>query len=372
MPKPYADPSRKAWPFLAFFVLAGFGFMIPFGLQGIRDYRIAKVYVPTECKITGSRGVTSTSRSNLGGRWIESSHTHQEYSWSYQVAGHTYLAEGYDNHLGIMSPDETESLGVGTHHECWYDPAKPENSVLVRKFRSKFYLGALIPGSFIFLGGVALLGVLRRKPQKVDAYVSQGAMLSFRLSPVLTTQGVFGCLGMVLAVFLTATVSLFLWMKHHHETSDNFLWLLFGCVVADGFLIYHLYRAFMAARVPDPVVEIDAEPLVPGQTAKLYIRQDGPACFAKFKVSVVCEKIGNQGKGRPTNQCIFDREPIEIGQAEEFNETFTLPAKASPSVKTVQTATTWCIRIRRKLVGGVQYDTDFPFRLVVKEEEQPD
>ena len=368
MPKPYSDPARKAWPFLAFFVMAGFGFMIPFVLQGVRDYRIAKVFVATQCEITGERAVTSTSSSRLGGRWVESHHSHTEYTWAYRVNGQGYRAEGYDNHSGIMSPDETESIAVGAKHACWYNPADPVDSVLVRKFRGKFYLGALIPGSFIFLGGITLLGVLRRKPMQVDAYVSRGSMLSIRLLPVLSTKGVFGCLGLILAVVGAVTVSLFLKMRHH-ELDDGWGWILLACLGADGFLIYHLFRAFTAARIADPIVEIDADPLLPGQTSKLYIRQDGPARFAKFKVSLVCEKVGPKGNGKPTNQCIFDREPLEVGQAEEFNESFTIPAKASPSVKTVQTSTTWCIRVRRKLAGGMQYDTDYPFHLVEKTDE---
>ena len=42
MPKPYSDPARKAWPFLALFVVVGAALMIPFGMQAVRDYRIAR------------------------------------------------------------------------------------------------------------------------------------------------------------------------------------------------------------------------------------------------------------------------------------------------------------------------------------------
>ena len=366
MPKPYSDPARKAWPFLALFVVVGAALMIPFGMQAVRDYRIARVYVATQCQVTGERTVTSTSSSRLGGRWMETQHSHKEFTWVYRVGGRKYTADGFDNHSGVMADSsDMGNITPGSKHECWYDPAAPQESVLVRKFHGKFYLGALIPGMFMLIGGMTLRGLLRRKPMAVDASVSQGSMLAVRLAPDLSTKGVFGCLGLMVVVLGIALVFLYLGIRRN-VLDDGFGWFLLGGIVAEGFLIRHLYRAMRAAGVPDPVVEIDAEPLTPGQHAKLYIRQDGPARIAQFKVSLVCIKDG----GKPsTNHRILNREALEIGQSEEFQGTFTVPAKAPPSTKTVQTSTLWNIRVRRELVGGVNYDTDYPFRVVADTED---
>ena len=145
---------RKGWPFLALIVLVGLGFMTPFVLQATRDYRIAYVYQPTTCQVLDERMVTSSSTSRLGGNWYSSSSSHQEFRWSYVIGKTRYVAEGYDNHNGVMTDaQETGNLYPGIAVRCWYDPAKPEDSVLVQRFRAKFYLGALIPGLFVLMGG---------------------------------------------------------------------------------------------------------------------------------------------------------------------------------------------------------------------------
>ena len=155
--------------------MVGLGLMTPFALQAILDYRIACVYQQTECEILGERSFTMSHLSALGGRWMEAHHAHTVFRWAYQVQGKSFSAEDYDNHEGIMADDEEMPLlKKGDKHACWYDPAAPEKSVLVRRFRAKFYLGALIPGSFVLLGGFFLRGAFRRKPQQSDTFISQG------------------------------------------------------------------------------------------------------------------------------------------------------------------------------------------------------
>ena len=365
MPKPYSDPARKAWPLFLLFVLVGLGFMTPFVMQAVRDYRIAKVYEQTSCDIVSERAVTMSSHSTLGGRWVESQSTHTEYTWRYAVNGLKYTAEGYDNHDGIMADfQETGNLQVGAQHECWYDPVAPEKSVLVRHFRAKFYLGALIPGSFILIGGVFLRGALRRKPAKTDADISKGDRLRYRLSPVVSTRGILGCLGV--AIIVVGLVTILVLPKISVGQAGGLLtgdaWKYIIALGLEGFLIYHLLRNRQAALVPDPIVEINDEPLAPGQTTQLYIHHPGPAQLASLQVQVICEKVGT-GTRVAHKHLILERKALRISQSEDFLETFTIPAKAPPSLKTVQTVTNWCIRVRRKLVNNVSYDTDYPFHV---------
>lgn len=358
----YSDPARKAWPFFLLFVLVGVGFMMFFVVQAILDYRIARVYQQTQCEIIGERTFTSKSSSVLGGRWVESHHDHTVFRWTYEVQGRYYSAEGYDNHDGIMAePEELSNIKKGDKHECWYDPAAPEKSVLVRRFYAKFYLGALIPGSFILFGGYFLRGALRRKPVKSDTFISQGERLRYRLSPAVSTQGVMGCLGVVILV-----LGLVIVLVLPNISAD--VWLYLIGVGIEGFLIYHFARALGAARVPDPIVEIDNNPLAPGQTTPVYIRQQGPAGLALFQVQVICEKLGPNGTRVTYKHLLIDRSALQIEEAEEFTMNLTAPAKASPSIKTVQTATNWYVRIRRKLANSVSYDTDYPFSVLGKDE----
>lgn len=371
MPKPYSDPARKAWPFFALFVLVGIGLLTPFVLQGIRDYRIAKVYQPTEAEIMDERQVTSESSSRLGGTWVTNHYSHKEFTWSYRVKNRHYVAEGYDNHDGIMAEgQEMGNIAKGMKHECWYDPANPEKSVLVRKFRAKFYLGALIPGSFILIAGSMLVGTLRRKPMKTVVYVSEGERLPHRLSPVISTRGVIGCLGIAIVV-LGLFILLVLPKINVGDVSPSLIggkgWLYLICLGIEGFLVYHVWTKGRAAMVPDPLVELANEPLMPGQKTQLFIRQSGPASLALFEVQIVCETLGEKGIRVAYKHQIVQRGSMDIGSAEEFSETFSVPANAKPSAKTVQTAVTWNIRIRRKLTNGSSYDTDYSFRVVKKE-----
>jgi hypothetical protein len=370
MPKPYTDPARKAWPFFALFVLVGLGFMTPFVLQAIRDYRIAYIYQPTECEIMSERTVTSESTSKLGRHWVTNRSSHKEFTWAYRIDKRHYVAEGYDNHDGIMTDDqEMGNISKGMKHECWYDPAKPEKSVLVRQFHPKFYLGALIPGSFVLVGGMLLGGVLRRRPMKTQACISQGERLPYRLAPVLSIRGIVGCLGTVVLV-LGLLIVLVLPKISVGQSGSGLIsgkaWLYLICTAIEGFLIYHLARAVRAAGVPDPVVEIAHEPLSPGQTTQLYIRHPGPVNLASLQVQVVCEKIGQSGTRSAHKHPIFDRNAVCITDVLEINETFDVPPNAPLSAKTVQTATNWCVRIRRKLDSGVSYDTDYPFHVQAK------
>ncbi|MBI4740896.1 MAG: DUF3592 domain-containing protein [Betaproteobacteria bacterium] len=357
MPKPYSDPVRKAWPIFLLFVLSGLGFMTPFVLQAIRDVRIAKIYRLTECRIVGERLVTSTSSSVLGGRWVESRYSHTEFTWSYKVDGGDYTAEGYDNHEGVMAdPQEMGNIAPGIKHECWYDPAAPEKSVLVRHFRAKFYFGALIPGLFILLGGSFLRGALRRAPQEVETGAVQGERLRFRLAPVLSAKGLWGCL-----TVLIAAMAAFIVLGLPSIGGDLTLYLI--CIGIEGFLIYHLVRAIPAARIASPIVEIDDEPLRPGMHTRLFIRHPGPAPLASLQANIVCEKVGQGGTRSAYNHMVFKRENLNIAGAEEFEATFSIPAKASPSAKTVQTATAWYVRVSRKLGADKSHETDYTFRV---------
>lgn len=371
MPKPYADPARKAWPFLALFVLVGLGLLTPFVLQAIRDYRIAFVYVPAEAEIMSERTVTSESTSKLGGQWVTSQSSHREFTWSYRVGSRHYVAEGYDNHDGIMAdPQETGNITKGIKHECWYDPSAPEKSVLARKFHAKFYLGALIPGAFILIGGAMLRGVLRRKPMKAAVFISQGERLRHRLSPAISTRGILGCLGTLVAV-IALFILLVLPKINIGDASPSLLggkdWLYLICIGIEGALIYQLWSKGRAALIPDPVVEIDHEPLSAGQSTRLFVRQPGPAPLASFQIQIICETIGQSGTRIAHKQLVAERAAIQVTTAEEFNETFTLPDKGQPSKKTAQSAVTWSVRIRRKLANGSSCDTDYPFRVMRKE-----
>jgi hypothetical protein len=367
-----ADQARKGWPFFVFIILIGLGLMTPFVLQAIRDYRIARVYQPTECQVIGEKTLTSSSTSRLGGHWYTSESSHREFSWSYTVDRTRYVADGYDNHDGIMAEgQEMGNIYPGVRMPCWYDPAAPDNSVLVRHFRAKFYLGALIPGFFVLLGGWFLRGTLRRRPDYSDVRVGKGERLAVRLSPIVSTRGIAGCLGVII-IALGLVIVLVLPGVSVGDVAPSLLggqvWLFLILIAIESFLIYHWLRAMRASRVPDPEIEIDDHPLSPGQQTRVHFRQPACAQLASLKVLVLCEKTGEKGTRTSGEKVLVERDNLNLVVAEEFDGKLTVPARAAASVKTVQSVTSWMIRVRRVLKSGVSYDTDYPFTVLAGEQ----
>lgn len=367
MSKPYADPARKAWPFFALFVLVGLVMMVPFVLQAVKDYRIAFLYQRAEAEVMDRRTVISESTSRLGGRWVTGQNSHTVFTWAYRVDKRHHVAEGFDNYDGVMADDqEGGNLAKGTKTECWYDPDNPDKSVLVRHFHPKFYLGSLIPGSFVFFGGLFMRGALRRRPMKLAAPVVAGTRLKYQLSPLLSTRRTVGCLGLVMAVLAVFVIFGLPRMAVGDDGSSLIggkAWVYLICVGIEVFLGYHFARSLFAARVADPVVEIDDEPLNPGQTTRFFLSQPGPAVFRHFEVQVACEKIGSNGTHVAHKQCLIERRNLRVEVNEEFSGSFTIPTDAPSSMKTLQTSVTWCVRLRRALSGTGSYDTDYSFRV---------
>ncbi len=370
-----AEQARKGWPFFVFIILIGLGVMTPFVLQAVRDYRIAWVYQPTDCQVIEERTVSSSSTSRLGGTWYSTDSSHREFSWFYVVNATRYVAEGYDNHDGIMSESqEMGNISKGVRMTCWYDPADPEKSVLVRHFQARFYLGALIPGFFILLGGWFLRTSLRRRPDYADVRVSQGERLPVRLSPIVSTRGVAGCLSVIIVL-----VALFLFVVLPKISFGNVtpsllggLWpyLIVGGI--EAFLIYHWLRAMRAARVTDPVIEIGAHPLSPKQQTQVYFSQPGPVHLASLDVVVLCERTDGKGTRTSHEKVLFERDNTDVVIAEEFTGELAVPARAAASVKTLQSVVSWMVRVRRVLKNGTRYETDFPFTVLAANQDGAD
>lgn len=372
-PTDSARSSSKGWGFFVFIILIGLGAMTPFVLQAVRDYRIAFLYQPTECQVLGERTVSSSSTSRLGGTSYTTSSSHKEFSWAYVVDGTRYVADGYDNHDGIMAEgQEMGNIYAGVRMPCWYDPADPEKSVLVRHFRAKFYWGASVPGLFILLGGGFLRRSLRRRPDYADVRVGKGERLAYRLSPIISTRGAVGCLSTIIIVLALFIVFVLPGISFGDVTPSLLggLWpfLILGGI--EVFLVYHWLRAMRAARVPDPVIEIDDHPLSPGQRTRLHFRLPGPAQLTSLKVSVLREKTDSRGTRISSQKVLFERENLNLAVAEEFDGKLVVPARAAASVKTLESVASWMVRVHRVLKSGVSYDTDYPFTVLAAEDAE--
>jgi hypothetical protein len=362
-----SEQARKGWPFFLLFVLVGLGMLVPFVLQAVRDYRIAWRYQPTDCQVLRAMTVSSSSTSRLGGTMYRTDASHQEFSWDYTIDATRYVAEGFDNHDGIMAEGrETSHIATGVRMTCWYDPADPQQSVLVRHFRAEFYLGALIPGFFILIGGGLLRRSLKRRPDYADVKVSHGEQLGFRLSPILSTRGIAGCLSIIILALAVVIFGVLPRISFGDVAPSLLggLWpfLILGAI--EAFLIYHWMRAMRAAKVPDPVIEIGEHPLSRGQQTSIHFCQAGPIYLSSLKVVVLCERTDGKGTRTSNEKIVLERNDLDVVVAEQFDGKIAIAPRAAASVKTLQSVVSWMVRVHRVLKNGTRFETDYPFTVL--------
>lgn len=370
--KPQGPDGR--WKFFALFVLVGLLGLIPFALQAVRDYRIARVYQQAECEIIDQQMVETTTVYRWGGGdRTEDRRSHPEFTFKFRADGKVYVTTGLDNHDGVTTPfEQWRYFTVGSKYPCWYDPADPEKAVLLRRFESKFYLGALIPGFFIVVCGNLMRRALAGGRDYGKGATYRGLRLRYRLTPDFSHQKLTGCLLIVVVVLAMALVGIWA-VPWHARTTEIFspMFILFGIVLAiEVFMIYHFIRAVKLVGVGEPEVEIDDEPLAPGQSTSLNILQGGPLRAQHYEVLLVCQEVSIETR-TPVKTQLIERGKFEIPDAAEenaktFTASFTIPDTANPSSRELQFIRTWSIRVRRKIDDETTLETDFPFRVMRK------
>ena len=359
------DPSRRAWPLFVLAILIGLGTLALFAEQAYRDVRITWFYQPATCTVLSSSLYESKQRWSQA---VTRSSFHPRFSYKLQVDGRWYTAVGFDNMDGSTSlPAETFSFKAGQSYPCWYDPRNPEQAVLKRQVFGPLYLFVVIPLLFLIVGGNMLVLALRPVATvKLDG-LGAGDALAVRLHPELTGRQAVGCLVPVAIAGTAGVVAFFGYLIRSGSlfSGDNLTTLALVAAAIDAFVIYHVVRSIRGLGVPEPIVEIDHEPLRPGEKARVLVRQPGPARFEAFKVSLLCEQQGKNGTRRLHGQQLVNKKSVDIALANDLTESLTLeiPADAQASVKELQTIITWKIVVQRKLKFGTA-DEDFVFRVL--------
>ena len=361
-----ADPSRRAWPLFVIAILIGLGTLVPCVLQSYRDVRITWFYRPATCAVISSSFFTTTTTDSH--QHVIASSSHPQFTFQHQVDGRWYTAIGFDNMGGRTAhPAETLAFKTGQSYPCWYDPWNPGQAVLRRQVYKPFYLGFAIPVLFLLVGGTMLSRSLRPiAPLTLDG-LGAGEALAVRLSPEITGRRAVGCLGATAVVFTAGVLAFFGYLIHSGRlfSGDGLTTLALFAAGIDAFVIYHLIRSIRGLGVPEPIVEIGHEPLRPGEQARVYVRQAGPARFEAFKVTLACETQGQKGSRRLYSHQLVNRKDVDIAPASNLTESVTIdiPADAQASVKELQTIITWKIVVQRKAKFG-EADRDFVFRVL--------
>ena len=358
-----ADPSRRAWPLLAIGFLMGALGLAFFAQQGLRDYRVFHDYQTTQCTVTGEGVLTSTTNSGLGRTSHPMTTFRTQYMFEHDAGGKRITSIGSDNLDGVMG--DVDGFRVGQAYPCWYDPADPVQAVLARQFRPLFYSAAIIPLVFVIIAGRMLWLVLLPRRAITIADGGRGDALAVRLAPDLTRGTALIGIGIMFVVFSAALMGALAWGVQDATRLWDWGFFLLLAVAAEVWLARFFMGAMTAMRIPEPVVEIDHEPVKRGDKMRVSVRQQGPAHFEFFRLALVCERQG-KGAGQDSQKVLMSKKDLDIAEHVPFADVVdaAIGADVTPSDNSMQTIITWKIVVKRTKKGVLGLDRDYVFRVV--------
>jgi hypothetical protein len=267
------------------------------------------------------------------------------------------------------------------------------------------YLWALFPLPFIFVGAGGLIALwfsrrtLGRSPEQQraarlvasppgtvtapledstlpSAPEQPGSRLAVRLSSGLSA----GCqalgLGIMLLVIGSILVpvawTLFSWFQQGQVNDwpimSGFFTLFLGLIWV--ILAVRFIRQLRLSRIRQPVVEISAQPLVPGQRYRFFVQQPGPLQLDWLRLALLCEEKASYRQGTNTRT-----ETRRVGQHEllarqdvsidrdmplEIEEDFAVPPDVMHSFKAPHNEILWKLYLEGQVAGGLKFDHAFP------------
>lgn len=396
-----AGPRRRpatlklAAVFAVFFLLGAAG-LVPVAWQAVRDYRVAKVYVPSEAEIIQFIPINFGYDSRPGKRTERT--TRPSYVFRFATKeGQTITTRGYDAYGGREAPSsEWNLISEGDRVPCWYDPASPKKAVLSKRFNPHFYWLLGWPLGIMGFTGLLLRECFRRAVPPSLKGVEKGRRLAWRLPTIASQRAMTGCLGvfMIVSALLTSgftlaaldyqdTVERYRWISSVLGFNMNgWYWVAFAAAAVTLLFLWAFLVNLRWIALPEPQVEVSATELRPGQTANLYVRQEGPLKALAYTVSLVCEINGIPGKPPARKEVLVERKDLRVGdgregEAVEFSLEFHLPRDARRSCKSVPIKSSgsgvsnasadlvsWFIRIERQVSAKTVLQSDFEVLVV--------
>jgi hypothetical protein len=191
-----------------------------------------------------------------------------------------------------------------------------------------------------------------------------GEIYPVRLSPELGRGGALAGAFIFMGIVTATAIGIVYWMLHSGQLG---LWFFAAlAIAADVALARLLFNAMRGMHVPDPIVEIDHDPVRRGEQVMISIRQPGPARFERYEASLSCE-LNHGGDIRHRNKhMLFKEAAIVVDDYSPLARTATaaIASDAPPSLKTVKNLTTWKITIKRGKTQIAALDREFVFRVV--------
>lgn len=381
---------RLAGVFAIFFLLGSAG-LVPVVWQAIKDYRVAKVYVESEAEIIQFIPINSGYDTRPGKRVDRS--TRPSYVFRFNTKeGQTITTRGYDAYGGREAPSsEWNLISTGDRLPCWYDPASPKKAVLSRRFNPHFYWLLAWPLGIMGFTGLILRECFRRAVPPALKGVEKGRRLAWRLPTAASQRALTGCLGvfMIVSALLTAGFTLaaldykdevyrYRWISSVLGFNMNgWYWVAFAAAVVTLVFVWAFIVNLRWVALPEPVVEVNASKLRPGDSTPLYVRQEGPLKALTYTISLVCEINGIPGKPPARKEVLVERKGLRIGngregEATEFSLDLEIPRDARRTCKSVPMKksgqnfgggsadlVSWFIRIERQVSAKTLLTSDY-------------
>ena len=277
------------------FLLAGLGFLIPFGLM---FWRLAASQTWEETRCTVLSSAVGTHSGDDGATY--SVDVTYRYSWN----GETFTSDRYKFTFGSSSGYDGKAAVVaryppGSEVACWLDPSDPAESVLVRSVGWEA-LFVLLPLVFVAIGAAGVLGSFgafgsggspkrqdwlpgtddeeEREPMTLQAARpmqeagTDPSVLSAQSSPKGRLVG-----SIVFAVFWNGFVWTFLYFLVVKGDADGCAVVFLGIFAVIGlFLLASVPYYALALANPRPILRLGGV-LTPGRTIRVSWRFEGKA-----------------------------------------------------------------------------------------------
>lgn len=373
------------------------------------EYRANRQFVPTTCHILDKRIGRTEREGQILHRpevFIEYRVGEQRYwRWTYDV--HTLRGNGYTaGREDIAAVLSEYTVDPQRQVQCWYNPAKPEEVVLVRGYQWWVWLIFLVPLSLLLIGGGGLLymwwtwgksaerlavegptplaaakkdQVERRRrqfpgvPAIRPPVETPGKRLACRLPAAATpTWSILAWLlaalfwnGTVLAAFLLDRI---FGGAASGGWGPTLFWLL-AVAVGVGLLMAFFRQLFLTAGLGRTALEISGYPLYPGEEYRVFVEQSGNLKMLRFEVLLICEEEATFEHGTNTRRekrrvyqaTVLCHERFEIlpslpyeGECE-----IDIPADAMHSFKSDHNEVRWRILVRGKAEGWPAFERSF-------------
>ncbi len=299
-------------------------------------------FVPHQCTVRETRVTSRQFGNELGFR----GEAFLEYEWSGQkfecwtLNRDTFQGNGYyktnSAGKGRVTAEQArqkayadiEKVQCGSNMPCWVNAKNPRQAIL----RKSMYFSKT---AFVFSAGILLVlagsmpfydmyrcwsrrRIVLKPFQNDPERWNCGETLAYRIEPVFPRSGVNSLIRRfwrIAIILLVGGITVF-----SFEVMPILLW---GAIPLLLFVIKKQFDVLIASQIPTPTVEIDKQPLIPGDSYRIHLIQFISHSLKTMTVHLLCENITIRGRGKRRETKTAELVRDEIGTADFSSETDT-------------------------------------------------